>query len=116
MKLKSEAFVHADGDWPDGWEVTGPGLSRKILGYDEALMLVCARFEKGAVGALHHHPHRQVTYVAAGSFEVEIDGVKRTLNTGDSFFVAPNLVHGAIALESGMLVDVFAPAREDFLK
>ena len=110
--MKSDAFVSGDGKW----EVVGPGVSRRILGFDKELMLVCARFESGAVGALHHHPHRQVTYVASGRFEVEIDGAKRTLGTGDSFFVAPDLVHGAVALEPGVLVDVFTPAREDFLK
>ena len=109
---KSEAFISGN----DQWEDVGPGVSRKILGYDEQLMLVCARFEQGAVGTLHHHPHRQVTYVAAGRFEVEIDGAKKTLETGDSFFVAPDLVHGAVALEAGVLVDVFTPARQDFLK
>ena len=109
---KSAAFISGEGDWQN----VGEGVTRKILGYDEQLMLVCAKFEQGAVGALHHHPHRQVTYVAAGKFEAEIDGQKQTLNTGDSFFVAPDLVHGAVALEAGILVDVFAPAREDFLK
>lgn len=110
--MKSATFVSGDGQW----EVVAPGLTRRILGFDEALMLVCARFEQGAIGTLHHHPHRQVTYVASGRFEVEIDGVKQTLGAGDSFFVAPELVHGALALEAGTLVDVFAPAREDFLK
>lgn len=110
--MKSATFVSGQGDW----ENVGPGVTRKILGFDKELMLVCARFEKGAVGTLHHHPHRQVTYVASGRFEVEIDGEKQTLDEGDSFFVGPELVHGAKALEAGTLVDVFAPAREDFLK
>lgn len=110
--MKSDAFISGSGDW----QTVGPGVTRKILGYDSELMLVCAKFESGAIGTLHHHPHRQVTYVASGRFEVEIDGRKQTLETGDSFFVAPDLVHGAVALEAGMLVDVFAPAREDFLK
>lgn len=110
--MKSDAFVSGKGDW----ETVGPGVARKILGFDVELMLVCAKFEAGAVGALHHHPHRQVTYVASGRFEVEIDGHKQTLEAGDSFFVAPDLVHGAVALEPGVLVDVFAPARQDFLK
>jgi quercetin dioxygenase-like cupin family protein len=110
--MKSATFVSGDGQWED----VAPGLTRRILGFDEGLMLVCARFEQGAIGTLHHHPHRQVTYIASGRFEVEIDGVKQTLGTGDSFFVAPELVHGAKALEAGTLVDVFAPAREDFLK
>jgi quercetin dioxygenase-like cupin family protein len=110
--LASEAFVSGSGEW----ENVAEGVSRKILGYDDALMLVVVRFDKGATGALHHHPHRQVSYVAAGKFEAEIDGVKRTIQAGDSFFVAPHLVHGVVALEPGMLVDVFTPAREDFLK
>jgi quercetin dioxygenase-like cupin family protein len=110
--LASEAFVSGN----DNWENVAPGVTRKILGYDDALMLVVVKFEAGAVGALHHHPHRQVTYVAAGKFDAEIDGVKRTLKAGDSFFVAPELVHGVVAQEPGTLVDVFTPAREDFLK
>ena len=110
--IASEAFVSGDG----GWETVAEGVTRQILGYDDALMMVVVKFETGAIGALHHHPHRQVTYVAAGRFDAQIDGVKRTIKTGDSFFVAPDLEHGVVALEPGMLVDVFAPAREDFLK
>ena len=54
------------------WEDLGGGTRRQMLGYDEALMMVRVEFEAGAVGAVHRHPHRQVTYVEAGRFEVEI--------------------------------------------
>jgi quercetin dioxygenase-like cupin family protein len=97
------------------WEAAGDGIRRKILGYDDHLMLVLVEFEKGAVGHPHHHPHRQVSYVAAGSFEVDINGEKTVLTAGDSFFVEPDLVHGAVALEPGTLLDIFAPARQDFI-
>src|SRR5687768_12224971 len=107
--LASESFVSDDGDW----ETVAQGVTRQILGYDDALMMVVVKFGTGAVGALHHHPHRQVTYVAAGKFEAEVDGVKRTIQAGDCFFVAPELVHGVVALEPGTLIDVFTPARED---
>jgi quercetin dioxygenase-like cupin family protein len=72
-------------------------------------------FEAGAVGALHHHPHRQASYVAAGRFEVTIDGERSELGTGDCFFVTADRVHGVVAKEAGTLIDVFTPAREDFL-
>lgn len=98
------------------WQTVDPGVQRKILGYDEHLMMVCVKFEKGAIGSLHHHVHRQATYVQEGSFEVTLDGQKTVLKQGDCFFVAPDLIHGVVALEPGMLVDVFAPARQDFLK
>ena len=32
----------------------GGGISRKVLAYDENLMSVEVRFEKGAVGAMHY--------------------------------------------------------------
>ena len=97
------------------WESVDNGVERKILGYDEQLMMVNVRFEKGAVGTLHHHVHRQISYVQSGRFEVSIDGIKKILEQGDCFFVAPDLEHGVIALEKGMLVDIFTPARKDFL-
>jgi len=97
------------------WESVDNGVERKIIGYDDQVMMVCVRFEKGAVGSLHHHIHRQISYVQAGRFEVTIDGNKKVLEQGDCFFVAPDLVHGVVALDEGVLVDVFTPARMDFL-
>jgi quercetin dioxygenase-like cupin family protein len=98
------------------WETVDKGVERKILGYDDQVMMVCVRFEKGAIGSMHHHIHRQISYVESGSFEVSIDGKKSVLERGDCFFVAPDLVHGVVALEKGVLVDVFTPARMDFLQ
>ena len=97
------------------WESVDKGVERKILGYDDNLMMVCVRFEKDAAGSLHHHVHRQISYVESGRFEVTIDGKKNILGQGDCFFVAPDLVHGVVALEEGILVDIFTPARKDFL-
>lgn len=97
------------------WETVDKGVDRKILGYDDQVMMVCVRFEKGSIGSLHHHVHRQVSYVESGRFEVSIDGKTSVLEKGDCFFVSPDLVHGVIALEKGTLVDVFTPARMDFL-
>jgi quercetin dioxygenase-like cupin family protein len=97
------------------WEDLGGGVRRQILGHDEAVMMVRVRFEAGAAGALHHHPHRQVTLVESGRFLVQIGGEEKTLGAGDGFFVPPDVEHGVTALEAGVLADVFAPAREDFL-
>ncbi len=109
---KAKAFINSDNI---EWEAVDNGIERKILGYDDQVMMVYIRFEKGAVGSLHHHVHRQVSFVASGRFEVAIDGHKTILKQGDCFFVAADLVHGVAALESGTLVDVFVPARKDFI-
>ncbi len=98
------------------WHKIGEGIDRQILSYGPDLMLVRVRFAKGAVGALHHHPHRQVTYVVAGSFDVTVGESHRTLREGDSFFAAADVPHSVVALEEGALIDCFTPARTDFLE
>jgi quercetin dioxygenase-like cupin family protein len=98
------------------WEIIDETCKRKIMAYDDNLMLVKVAFEKGGVGALHHHPHLQMSYVAEGTFEVSIGDDKKVLSSGDVFFVPSEEVHGVICLEKGLLVDVFNPVRKDFLK
>ena len=98
------------------WERVGDGVRRQILGHGADLMMVTVEFEAGAIGPLHSHPHRQVTYVARGRFEATIDGEKKVLEAGDCFYVAANLEHGVLALTDGTLVDVFTPTRQDFLE
>ena len=97
------------------WEAVAPGMKRKIMGYDGRVMLVKVAFETGGIGTLHQHHHSQISYVVGGVFEVEIDGVKKLMKSGDVFYVAPNLIHGAVCKEEGMLIDVFSPMREDFI-
>lgn len=97
------------------WEELGGGVSRKMLGYDNQIMMVLVNFEKGAIGTEHSHFHTQATYCVEGKFEFEIDGVKQILNAGDGVYIEPNLVHSAICLEAGKLIDTFSPVREDFL-
>ena len=98
-----------------GWVATDPGVRRRVLAHDDALMMVEFAFEKGAQGYLHSHPHVQASYVAKGSFEATVDGRTETLSTGDSFMVPSGAVHGVRALEDGLLVDSFTPARAEFV-
>lgn len=113
MKTKSEV-------WQSGkdivWESAGDGVCRQIMGYDGQIMMVKVKFEKGAVGAAHTHSHSQVTYVVSGKFELTIGAETRIIAEGDGYYVAPDVSHGCVCLEEGMLIDTFSPMREDFLK
>lgn len=97
------------------WDDLGMGIRRKVMAFDESLMVVKVDFQKGAVGKLHHHVHTQISHIHAGVFEVEIAGEKKVLKTGDVFFVPSNVIHGVVCLEAGMLIDIFSPMREDFV-
>ena len=113
MEKKSDTYqIASDIQWEDA----GEGIVRQIMGYDEHRRMVKVKFELGAVGALHQHPHTQSTYVASGCFEVTIGEEKEVLRTGDGYYVAPNLLHGCVCLKAGVLIDTFTPMREDFLK
>lgn len=112
MKRSSEKYILTEDM---KWEELGGGVSRKMLGYDNQIMMVLVKFEKGAVGSPHSHFHTQATYCASGKFEFEIDGVKQVVKAGDGVYIEPNLVHSAVCIEAGILIDTFSPVRENFL-
>ena len=93
-----------------------PGVKRKILCYSDDLMMCEIHFKEGSQGNFHTHKHLQITYIAKGSFEFTIDGETKIVNQGDSVYMPSNSLHGVTCLKEGILVDVFNPMRQDFLK
>ena len=99
------------------WTEVAPGNRRAVLSHRPELMLVAFRFEEGAIGALHSHPHTQVSYVAEGELIVHIGDEATQLRRGDIFAVPPNVPHTVQLLSKHVrLVDTFTPLRRDFLK
>ena len=94
----------------------GGATDRRILSYDDSLMAVEVSFETGSEGAPHTHPHTQLSYVLSGSFRYSVEDESVVLNPGDSIVVPSGLVHGTVCLSKGVLLDVFTPKRDDFLK
>ncbi|MBE6466823.1 MAG: cupin domain-containing protein [Denitrobacterium detoxificans] len=80
------------------------GSARRVVGH------------RTGVGALHSHPHTQITYVVSGKFEFEIDGEKHVVKAGDTMLKRDGIVHGCVCLEPGILLDTFTPYREDFVQ
>jgi len=103
--------LNNDVEWTD----VGNGISRQIFGYDDKIMMVKVKFETGAVGAMHKHPHVQVSYVESGTFELTIGNEVKMLNQGDGYFVPSDILHGCVCKEAGILIDVFTPIRKDLL-
>lgn len=109
---KTNFFKEKERDW----ELVEEGIKRQIVGFDDKIMMVNVKFEKGGIGVLHKHYHSQVTHIAEGAFEVTIDDEIQILKKGDSFYIPSNSMHGVVCLVKGMLIDVFSPVREDFIK
>ena len=94
----------------------GGGVRRRILAHDSDMMAVEVSFDEGAVGAMHTHPHVQISYVLDGEFEATLGDETRIIRKGDTYYTAPNLPHGVVCKKSGVLLDIFTPERSDFLK
>ena len=113
MRIESESFLI---DAALVWDDLGGGVERQVMGYNQHLMMVKFRFKKGGVGAPHHHIHTLTAMVVSGVFELTINGERRILRAGDGYVVAPDVIHSAVCLEDGILIDAFSPVRQDFLK
>jgi quercetin dioxygenase-like cupin family protein len=92
-----------------------PGLTRKVLAYNDKLFLAEHQMVKGWAGRVHSHPHDQVVYVVRGYLKVTCQGKTFDIRSGDSFVVRGGVEHGASALEDSVVVDVFTPCREDYI-
>lgn len=99
----------------EDWSDAGGGVTRKILVYNDQIMMVCHRYIEGAVGPLHNHPHVQASIVISGKFELTRDGKSMTFNKGDSILMPSEIEHGALCLEAGDMIEVFAPMRNEFV-
>ncbi|MGQ7845751.1 cupin domain-containing protein [Granulosicoccus sp. 3-233] len=106
-------FVHND---KVTLEDLGDGVSRKVLAHSDNMMSVEVHFEEGAVGAMHNHPHEQLTYVLSGEFEFTIGDETRVVKAGDTMYKEPNVMHGCRCLKPGVLIDTFTPMRQDFVQ
>jgi len=110
--MESKTFINGN---ELKWEDLGGGVSRQILGYDENIMMVKVKFGKGSAGAAHSHHHSQTTFVESGKFEFTAGEEKKTIIKGDAVYIRPDVIHSALCIEEGILIDVFSPMREDFI-
>ena len=92
------------------------GLKRRVLAYNEKLFIAEHEMVKGWTGTAHSHPHDQIVYVVHGHLQVTCQGKTFDIRTGDTFVVRGGVEHGASALEESLVIDVFTPCREDYLK
>jgi len=112
MKYQSNLFLLGEATEK---EDVGGGITRQILGYDDSILMARVSFEKGSEGYVHAHPHSQVAYVESGVFDFKVGSEIRRVEAGDCVYMPPDIDHGAVCVEAGVLLDVFSPVREDFL-
>lgn len=92
------------------------GIQRQMI-VGENIMICRFKFVPFLVTPAHRHPHEQMTMVMQGKVKFIIGEEERIVSAGDVLHFPPNSWHGATMLdEEVVLIDIFSPIREDFLK
>lgn len=91
------------------------GVERRVLAYNDKLMLVEHLLSEGSTFPLHSHEHEQIFYILEGKVKVICDGMEYEVKAGGSFVIAGGLEHSVYALEDTVSLDIFTPAREEYM-
>lgn len=98
-----------------GEEQLNPLLSRKVI-HGGSITVARIRLRKHAVVPMHSHANEQISMVESGRLRFVVDGEESVLGPGDVLRLAPQVPHMVEALEDSLAVDVFSPAREDWIR
>ena len=92
-------------------------MDRKIF-TGENVMLTRHIVKPSVAMAPHKHPHEQILVVLSGECDVTTGDVTEHLTPGGLALFPSNVEHSFINTldEELVLLDIFAPIREDFLK
>ena len=96
-------------------EVMNNGITKRILSYDDSLMVEELIFEEGAQSKMHTHTPVQIPYVKSGVFEFTAGDESFILKEGDTAYMAPDEPHCVRCIEEGTLVVSCSPVRRDYL-
>jgi quercetin dioxygenase-like cupin family protein len=97
---------------------TVKGRHGVILVVGERAMMMKLTVEPGIPTPPHSHPHEQMGHLIEGEGTLYIGEESASIKAGTSFWVPPNAPHNFDAKgdKPAVLVEAFAPPREDYLE
>jgi quercetin dioxygenase-like cupin family protein len=97
-------------------EEVRPGVRRAGFGTERAL-LVMNEMQPGMDVRSHSHDFDQIALITEGAVRFTVEGETFDVQAGEALLIPANAVHCGEPLngERAMNLDVFAPAREDYL-
>ena len=102
--------------WDDmAEEQLNPLAGRKAL-HGTAITVAHFRFDKGNKVALHHHANDKITIVEEGAVRMVVGDEEFVLKAGQMVHVPPDIPHGNEALEDTVILELFSPIREDWIR
>src|SRR5579863_8276493 len=96
-------------------EQINPLMSRQMI-HGATMTIARLEIRQGATVPEHSHHNEQITTVESGRMRFRIGGQDLTLGPGESLHIPAHLPHSAEVLEDGVVIDVFSPPREDWIR
>ena len=90
-----------------------PGFVGRFV-HGEQSTLAFWEISKGNSLPLHQHVHEQITHIVSGEIEMQIGDQKMVLSSGMVSVIPSNTPHSGYALTDCVIIDSFAPVREDY--
>jgi quercetin dioxygenase-like cupin family protein len=92
------------------------GIWIETLVHGEKTHMCRFQLKKGASLPLHSHPHEQTGFVLSGRIVMHIEGKDFDAGPGDAWCIKGGVPHGADVPEDSVIIEVFSPKRDDYLK
>lgn len=96
-------------------EKLNASLSRQVF-HTENMTIARLTLRKHAIVPPHSHVNEQVSIVEKGALKWVLGAEERIVRTGEMLQIPPGVLHSAEALEDTVAIDLFAPAREDWIR
>ena len=96
-------------------EQLSAGIGRQMLN-GEAMTLARVILAAGAVVPEHQHDNEQIANVLSGRLRFVIGDEEREVMAGESVLIPAGVPHRVEALDDSVVLDAFAPRREDWLR
>lgn len=95
-------------------EVMHEKLWRKVI-FGEKATVAQLFLAKDCVVPVHQHESEQFSYVIKGALKFELEGMEVIARSGDVLLIPSNVPHKVVALEDTLDIDIFSPARLDWM-
>ncbi|MCY3733370.1 MAG: cupin domain-containing protein [Chloroflexi bacterium] len=91
------------------------GVARRTLNAGERTSIHEIQIAEGCTVPMHTHPHEQIGYLVSGRVRFELGDEIKELSAGDSWIIPSEVPHEVTALEDAVALDIFSPAREEYI-
>lgn len=91
------------------------GVARRTLNAGERTSIHEIQIAAGCVVPMHTHAHEQIGYLVSGRVKFELGDETKELSAGDSWIIPTEVPHEVTAIEDAVALDIFSPAREEYI-